>query len=365
MGISKVGMIGAGTMGSGISTALAANGFEVTLFDQTPTAAEAARSAAAKFFARNVEKGRMSAEAAQAAESRMRSAAKLETLEACEIVIEAVFEDFDLKADLFGQLSAILPDETIVATNTSCLRVSDLANHIVKPERFLGLHYFSPAQINPIVEVVRGEKTSSATVSAALNFTRDHGKKPISCKDQFGFAINRFFCPYTNEAARLFDEGIGSTAALDDAAKDALGAAAGPFFVMNIIKPRTNVNAIRNLAALGDFYQPAASMIEHGDSNKSWVIGDAETLSGEARRIAIDRMRAAAFLPVLQALDEEVSVPADFDLGASEALKFAKPPCALMDELGRVEVERCLNTILSVWSLDMPKSIERVGNLLG
>lgn len=365
MAISTIGIIGAGTMGAGITMALASHGFDVSLFDQSPTAADAARSSAGKFYARNVEKGRMSAENAAAAEARIRSVVKLDQFADCDLLIEAVFEDFDLKAELFGRLSAILRDDTIVATNTSCLRVSDLARHMLKPERFLGMHYFSPAQINPIVEIVKGEKTNNATMSAALSFTRAHSKQPITCKDSFGFAINRFFCPYTNEAARLLDEGLGSTAQIDEAAKDAVGAAAGPFLVMNLIKPRINLHAIRNLASLGPFYEPANAMIERGEASAEWDIGKPESLAEPDRQVLIDRLRAGAFLPVLQALDESVAEPKDFDLGATQALKFGKPPCALMDELGADEVKRILEPVLQSWSLEMPKSIERVGTLCG
>lgn len=365
MAINTVGIVGAGTMGSGIAMALAGYGFSVLLFDQSPTATDAAKAAAGKFYARNVEKGRMSQEDASVAEARIKSASRLDAFAECDLLIEAVFEDFDLKAELFGSLSAILRDEAIVATNTSCLRVSDLAKHMMNPERFLGLHYFSPAQINPIVEVVRGDQTGDDTLAAALEFTRAHGKQPLTCKDQFGFAINRFFCPYTNEAARLVDEGVASPAAIDEVAKAAIGAAAGPFLVMNLIKPRINLHAIRNLAPLGEFYAPAASMTELGEAGKSWEIGEAEALEDSTRDAIADRLRAGAFLPVLQALDEGVAEPADYDLGAKQALKFGRPPCALMDELGKSEVERVLAPILAKFSLEMPKSIDRVGGLLG
>ena len=165
-----------------------------------------------------------------------------------------------LKAKLLDELSLLVEPTTLVATNTSCLRVSDLAQHMALPGRFLGLHYFSPAAVNPIVEVVSGELTSPQTVETALAFTRATGKQPLRCRDAFGFAINRFFCPYTNEAVRALDEGLGSAAEIDAVAREAMGAAAGPFQVMNLIKPRINLHAIRNLAPLGPFYAPARSM---------------------------------------------------------------------------------------------------------
>lgn len=364
MQIDRVGMLGAGTMGSGISMALAAHGFQVSLFDKTASAAEGAKSAAGKFFARNVDKGRMSNADADAAVGRIQTTSDLASFADCDLVIEAVFEDFDLKAAIFKELSTIVRADALVATNTSCLRVSDLAGHMSHPARFLGLHYFSPAAINPVVEVVQGDATDASVIEQALAFTKAHGKRPITCKDSFGFAINRFFCPYTNEAARLVDENVASTADIDAVAKDALGAAAGPFLVMNLIKPRINLHAIRNMVPLGPFYGPAKSMTERGEADQSWDIGEPTSLEAATYGVVADRLRAGAFLPVLQALDEEVARPVDFDAGATNALKLGKPPCALMDELGRDEVERIIQPVLETWSLPMPASISRVGNLL-
>ncbi len=364
MEIAKVGIVGAGTMGSGIAINLAQHGIEVSLFDRAPEAVERARDIARAFFRRRIDKGQISEEEAAAALERIRPASALESLATSDLVIEAVFEDFDLKADLFRTLSDLLPVTTRVATNTSCLRVSDLQKHMREPGRFLGLHYFSPAQINPVVEVVRGEQTSREVVDEALDFCRATDKQPLLCKDSYGFAINRFFCPYTNEAARALDEGLGTTAQIDRVAGNVLGAAAGPFFVMNLIKPRINLHAIRNLAPLGPFYAPAKSMIEHGEADRSFEIGEATPLSPEQEQAIADRLLRGTFLPVLQALDEEVAAPADFDRGARLALRFGNPPCALMDRLGRQEVARILAPALDRYGVAMPRSFERIGTLV-
>ena len=157
-----------------------------------------------------------------------------------------------------------------MATNTSCLRVGDLARHVGDPARFLGLHYFSPAAVNPIVEVVQGEGTGDSTIETALAFCEASGKTPLRCRDSWGFAVNRFFCPYTNAAARLpWTMGWARTAEIDQVARSVLGAAAGPFAVMNLIKPRINLHAIRNLAPLGTFYAPARAMIEAGEADRA------------------------------------------------------------------------------------------------
>lgn len=362
--IEKAGIVGTGTMGTGIATNLAQHGIRVRLIDARPEAAGAAVAAARSFYARAVERGRLAPEAAAAAGARLVVAERLEELAGCDLVIEAVFEDFALKAELLERLGRALPADTLVATNTSCLRVSDLARHIVEPGRFLGLHYFSPAQINPIVEVVRGEATLPATIEAGLAFCRATGKQPIACRDSWGFAINRFFCPYTNEACRLVDEGLATTAEVDLVAEEAVGAAAGPFRVQNLIKPRINLHAIQNLAPLGPFYAPAEGLVRVGEADRAWEIGEPGEPPAERRAIVRDRLRLGVLLPVLQELDEEVASPAEIDLGAREALRFATPPCALMDRLGAAEVERILAPALDRYGLERPRSLARVGHLL-
>jgi 3-hydroxyacyl-CoA dehydrogenase len=361
--IRTVGIVGTGTMGTGIATNVAQHRIAVRLYDARPEAAQAAIAQAKAFWARNVERGRLRREEAEEAAARLSVAGGLSELAPADLVIEAIFEDFDLKARLFQELSGLLPADTLVATNTSCLRVSELARHVAGPERFLGLHYFSPAQINPIVEVVRGEATAPATVEAGLAFCRATGKKPITCKDAYGFAINRFFCPYTNEACRLLDEGLATTAEVDAVAEEAVGAAAGPFRVQNLIKPRINLHAIRNLAPLGPFYAPAGSLVEVGEADRNWEIGEVGEIPPERRAVIRDRLRLGVFLAVLQELDEGVAAPADIDMGAREALRFSKPPCALMDELGKAEVERIVAPALSRYGLPRPASLDRVGHL--
>jgi 3-hydroxybutyryl-CoA dehydrogenase len=363
-GIATVGIIGAGTMGSGIATALAGHGTDVLLLDQDTARAAAAVEAARAFFARNVEKGRMTGEAAAAATERVRPVRDLPSLGAADLVIEAVFEDFDLKASLFRDLSTAVPARTLLATNTSCLRVDDLARHVTGPERFLGLHYFSPAAINPVVEVVRGKATAEAVADRALAFCAATGKRPIACRDSYGFAINRFFCPYTNEAVRLLDEGQGDPARIDEAAKTAVGAAMGPFAVMNLVKTRINLHAIRNLAPLGAFYAPAAGMVRQGESDQPWAIAGEASGEDAVATVLVDRLRAAAFLPVLQLLDEEVAAASDIDEGAALALRFGEPPCALMDRLGAAAVAGLIKPLLDRYDVPAPRSLERVGTLL-
>lgn len=366
--VSTLGIVGAGTMGAGIATAAAGHGVEVILYDISDVTMDKALADAAAFFDRAVEKGRMEPDAAETAKGRMTGTNGLAALADADLVIEAVFEDFDLKATLFGELSGIVRPDALVATNTSCLTVSGLAGHVADPGRFLGMHFFSPAQVNPLVEVVRGEDTVEATIEAALAFSRAIGKQPLLCLDRPGFAVNRFFCPYTNEAVRIADEGIGTLRQVDRVAGEVFGAAAGPFQVMNLIKPRINLHAIRNLATLGRFYAPADGMAQVGDADGAWELdapGAADPGPDAGRDAAVaDRLRAGTFLPTLQALDDDVAAPADIDRGAGLALKFGNPPCAAMDALGRAEVERLIAPLCDTYGLPLPDSLERVGALV-
>ena len=212
MGFERVGIIGAGTMGSGIATNIAEHGFDVKLVDISPETLDRAMATAEKFYARNVEKGRMEAAAAEAARARLTPGTDFDALADCDLVIEAVFERFDVKTELYAKIAPLLKDGVILGTNTSCLKVSALAEGVPEPTNFLGVHYFNPPAISPIVEVVKGEVTAPAVVDAIVDFCSRTGKKPVLCRDSSGFALNRFFCPYANEAARLHDEGLGGAA---------------------------------------------------------------------------------------------------------------------------------------------------------
>lgn len=363
MTFKTVGIIGAGTMGSGIATSLAGQGVSVKLVDTTEAALERGLGAVKKFHGRAAEKGKISQEDADAAVARVEGGTDFALLKGCDLVIEAVFEEFSVKEALYKTLNDILPDDAVLATNTSALKVSELAEAYKDPNRFLGLHYFNPAAINPIVEVVRGAKTDPALFDRALDFCQATGKKPIACKDHYGFAINRFFVPYGNEAVRLMDQGIGTPAQIDRVARECLEVAAGPFQVMNLVKPKIMFHAQTNLKPHGAFYALSDGLAAKGDSDYEFEI--AEDATGDAANDGpiADWLRAAAFFPILQELDEDVASAADIDMGAALALRFGKEPCRLMDELGREEVTRIVSLVTDTYGHALPESLARVGSL--
>ena len=363
MTIQKIGIAGAGTMGTGIAIAAASNGFDVRLQDISEDQLKSAQHRVVTFLARQVAKERMSEDQARDIADRIELISELTVFAACDMVIEAIFEDFKTKAALFENLSELVRGDMPIATNTSCLTVGNLAKHVKTPERFIGMHFFSPAEINPIVEVVRGKDSHPAVVELGLEFARIIGKRPILCKDSPGFALNRFFCPYTNEAVRALADGLGTTAQIDHVAQDCFGAAAGPFQVMNLIKPQINLNAIRNLDRLGPFYAPVPKMAELGDSGLDWEIGELELPDADQAKKIAHMLMGGTFLAVLQCLDEQVASAEDIDFGAAHALKFSKPPCALMNDLGMMGVERLIRSNLHRYKLPTPGSLAMIGQL--
>jgi 3-hydroxybutyryl-CoA dehydrogenase len=355
MRIERVAIVGAGTMGGGIAIGCLAAGLPTTLVDMSDAALEAAGRRIDDFFRRAVAKGRLEADAGEAALARFEAAGDPAAVAGADLVIEAVFEDLGLKQALFGSLAPHLAPEAVVATNTSALRVADLAGSVPHPERFIGLHYFSPAEINPLVEAVQGPATASATVERALDFVGRTGKTALICRDAPGFVVNRFFCPYSNEAVRCLEDGLGQPAAIDRVACETFGLALGPFAVMNIIKPRINLHAIRNLAPLGGFYQPAAALVRVGEAGEIWPLdGDDPSTPAADEEAVSARLRAALFLPVLEAIGEDVAEPAAFDTGARLALRFGTPPVAMMRDLGRARVVALLEPLVARHGAGMP-----------
>jgi 3-hydroxybutyryl-CoA dehydrogenase len=344
--IGKVSIIGAGTMGAGIAINVVLAGHHVTLIDTQLNVLEQAAVRLKIFFKRQVDKSRLTSLEADAAISRLSLSSSLIDAAGSGLVIEAVFENLEVKRQVFVDLERVIDHTTILATNTSALSVRDIGSGLNHPTRLCGLHYFSPAEVNPVVEVISSALSDEKIVKKILNFALSCGKTPILCRDRSGFALNRFFCPYTNEAVRCMDEGKGTPAQIDHIAKETFGLAVGPFFVMNIIKPKINLAAIRNLAHLDPFYEPAASMVSYGDAGKSWNLTEqAEILKPKVARVISDRLKGAVFFAVLQALVEKVATPCDIDIGAQKAFTFTIGPCKMMVECGEAEVGRLVELV--------------------
>jgi 3-hydroxyacyl-CoA dehydrogenase/enoyl-CoA hydratase/3-hydroxybutyryl-CoA epimerase len=213
---AKIGMLGAGMMGAGIAMATAAAGIEVVLLDATQEAAEKGKAHAAKQWGKQVAKGRLTQEAMDALLARIHPTADYDDLKDCELVIEAVFEQREIKAAVTQQAEAVIAADAIFASNTSTLPITGLAAASSRPASFIGLHFFSPAEKMPLVEVIVGKATSDATLARSMDYVRAIGKTPIVVNDARGFYTSRVFGTYVSEGMALLEEGV-SPALIDKA----------------------------------------------------------------------------------------------------------------------------------------------------
>ena len=233
-GIQKVGIVGAGAMGRGIAQLLAQTGCEVLLHDLDRQALHSAIGSLSSIWGRLVEKGRMTAEEKAAAESRVAISETLEGLAGCGLAVEAVVEKLEVKQSLFAALEEILPDDAILASNTSSLSITAIAAACKKPGRVAGLHFFNPVPLMKLVEVVAGERSSDATLERLEALVAASGHKAVRVGDSPGFLVNHAGRAYGTEALRLLQEGVASAAAVDRVAREAGGFRMGPFELLDL-----------------------------------------------------------------------------------------------------------------------------------
>ncbi|MGZ4269623.1 MAG: 3-hydroxyacyl-CoA dehydrogenase family protein, partial [Solirubrobacteraceae bacterium] len=226
--IKKVGVLGAGLMGHGIAQVAATAGHEVVLREVDDATLAKGVGRIEKQLARAVEKGRSSQEDADAIRARIHPTTDYADLADCDLVIEAITENLALKLEMWRAVDPIVKEGAILATNTSSLAVIDQAAATGRPERFVGLHFFNPAQVMKLVEVVRCVTTDDEVYAAAVAFADGLGKLSVQTKDKAGFIVNRLLVPYMLDAMRAYEEGVGSIGEIDQAMKAGAGHPMGP-----------------------------------------------------------------------------------------------------------------------------------------
>ena len=235
MQIQKVGVLGAGLMGHGIAQVASQSGYEVVLREVDDGRLEKGMGRIDKQLARAVDKGKVEQSDADAVKERIHRTTAYSDLAECDLVIEAITEDLALKLEMWREVDGIVKPEAIFATNTSSLAVIDQAAVTSRPDRFLGLHYFNPAQVMKLVEVVRAVTTSDETFAAGVEFAQANGKLGIPTKDKAGFIVNRLLVPYLLDAIRALEEGVGSVSEIDEAMKAGAGHPMGPLTLADFV----------------------------------------------------------------------------------------------------------------------------------
>jgi 3-hydroxybutyryl-CoA dehydrogenase len=233
--IRKVGVVGLGTMGAGIAQVSVQAGFETLGREVSEELGERGRSTIEHYLGRAVEKERMTADERDAALGRLTLTTELADFADCDLVIEAVLEELPLKREVFAELDRVARPEAILATNTSALSVSEIAEATERPERVVGMHFFNPAPVLPLVEIVRAEKSSDEAVRTAYDWAEQAGKRPVRCNDTPGFIVNRILIPLLNDCVRVLDEAGVTPEDLDTAMTNGAGWPMGPCALVDLV----------------------------------------------------------------------------------------------------------------------------------
>jgi 3-hydroxybutyryl-CoA dehydrogenase len=235
MSIKRVGIVGSGIMGSGIAETAALAGFEVVLRSRAQATADGMVAGMEKSLAKQVEKGKLAEADRDNALSRVTAVSDLGELAACDLVIESIVEELGAKKHLFSELDRICPEHAILATNTSTLPVIDMAMETGRPAKVCGIHFFNPAPVMALVEVVRPLTAADETIAAARSFAEACGKTPVEVKDQAGFIVNALLFPYLNNAVRLLEQNVATREDIDTAMKGGCGFPMGPFALLDLV----------------------------------------------------------------------------------------------------------------------------------
>jgi enoyl-CoA hydratase/3-hydroxyacyl-CoA dehydrogenase len=335
MKILKVAVIGAGTMGSGIAQAASQSGYEVRMMDTTEEFVNNGMEKIKKFLNKGVEKGKVKPEQAEKVLANIKPTTEVkEAVDGADLVIEAVFEDLEIKKKLFAELKTHAKPEAIIASNTSSLGINKMAEYAQDPSKFGGLHFFNPAAINKLIEVVRGTDTSQETFDDLMNFSRALGKIPLEIKDSPGFAVNRFFVPFLNEACKILEEDVANIATIDEAAKQAFKIGMGPFALMNFTGIPIAYHAETTLyEGLGEFYKPAEALKKQFEAGEVWNWEGQEVDEAKIETVS-KRLLGVCWGIACHLVEEGVASKEDTDRGATTGLRWAEGPFAMMNNYG-------------------------------
>jgi enoyl-CoA hydratase/3-hydroxyacyl-CoA dehydrogenase len=357
-------VVGAGNMGSGIAQKIATEGFPVLLVDLDDEKAARGRRIIEQTLADGVLRKIFTPEQVNDILGRVHATSDFKELAAADLVVEAVFEDFDIKKRVFARLDDVCKPDAILATNTSSYSVTELAAATRRPERVIGLHYFYHPAKNRLVEVVGGKATNPHILRRAWRLQEALGKTPIASSDSYGFIVNRFFLPWLTEAVRMLDEGVAGTATIDEAAKEMFGIGMGPFELMNVTGVPIALHTATTLGrAFGPLYEAPPLLRSQVESGQPWPIDG--TVDRGLFTLIGERLATAVFYVAAALVDEGVGTIDDTDIGARVGLRWRRGPFELMNRLGVTRALDLVEGFAAQWQVPVPRTLaEKTGSPL-
>lgn len=355
----KIGVVGAGNMGSGIAQKIAQEGLSVVMLDVQADFVARGLKTIEGLLQEGVARKLFTSDQVAAIMARITGTTDIQLLAEADLVVEAVFEDKQVKQDLFQKLEQVCRPDAILATNTSSFYVRDFAAQLTHPQRLIGLHYFYHPAKNRLLEVIPHAGTDSVTTETSMLFAKLHGKTAILVKDAPGFAVNRFFVPFLNEAARMLEEGVADIPTLEAGAKQAFRIGMGAFELMNVTGIPIAVHAATTLGhELGPFYAPCQALKAQMDLKTNWNLAGPVD---ESRLPAVVERFYGVCLGVAAALvDEGVASIEDTDRGAKIGLRWQLGPFEIMNRIGIERTHAAVQAIAARYSdFKMPELLQK------
>jgi 3-hydroxybutyryl-CoA dehydrogenase len=345
-----IGVLGSGTMGAGIAQVASQKGHNVVLIDNSEQAIEKARSSHERIFNQLVTKGKISQEEMDSSLSRIRYSVKLTDFASCGLVIEAIVEKIEVKHAVFQAMEEVVSEQCILASNTSSLSIASIGSVLKHPERVIGIHFFNPAPLMPLVEVIPAVQTVESTLEYSLDLIRSWGKVVVTCKDTPGFIVNRVARPFYGEALRIYEEGIADFATIDWAMTTFGAFRMGPFTLMDYIGNDVNYAVTESVFEAFYFdprFKPSFTQKRHkeagflgrktGRGYYSYTEGAAMPSPEEnpvLGQAICDRIVAMLINEAVDALFMQVASAEDIDLAMTKGVNYPKGLLQWADELG-------------------------------
>lgn len=357
--IDRFAVIGAGNMGSGIAQKIAAEGHPVTLVDLDDDKVARGLGIIRSTLEKGAAKGVFKPAQVEQILGRLRGTSDWRELAEVDLVVEAVFEDLEVKRNVFRRLGEVCRPGAILATNTSSFYVKDLAAVAPHPERVVGLHYFYHPAMNRLVEVIGHAGSAPAAVAAAWAAQEAIAKTPIRSADAPGFVVNRYFVPWINESVRLLDEGVADLPSIEWAAKKAFGIGMGPFELMNVTGVPISLHAATTLGReLHGFYAPAEGLRRKVAAGGNWDLGGTPD---ESRYDAVaDRLLGVVWYVCCQLVQEEVGSIEDTDTGAQVGLRWPRGPFQLLNLAGAERARLLAEAAVGPHGLELPELLRHI-----